>query len=397
MSVLEGIRVVELSVYGTGPYAGHLLVNLGADVVKVEPPAGDPGRHARWLAGIVDCHLPDGRSAFFESLNRGKRSVVIDLKTDQGRDDLRALISTADVLLHNYRPGAIEKLGFSYEEVSAMNSRIIYAVASGYGMAGPDSQRGGLDYVGQARSGFMMSLGAEHEAPQYSTSGVADMSAGILLAFGVLAAHIERQRTGTGQLVQTSHLAAMLAIQGWAVGVASYLRTETWPRLDREAAGNPLWNHYRCKDEQWLALSIQDDQRAWPDVCSAMNLEGIADNPEFSSTQGRRDNCIDLVRTLDATFATRTRGEWESRFAAYPAILSERVQRVSDLANDEQVLANNYLVPLAEGNRMGLGFPITFSVSEIEIALRAPALGEHQSQLDELRAENRSIWREGLK
>jgi len=395
VSVLEGIRVVELSVYGTGPYAGHLLVNLGADVVKVEPPAGDPGRHARWLAGIVDCHLPDGRSAFFESLNRGKRSVVIDLKTDQGRDDLRALISTADVLIHNYRPGAIEKLGFSYEEVSAMNPRIIYAVASGYGMAGPDSQRGGLDYVGQARSGFMMSLGAEHEAPQYSTSGVADMSAGILLAFGVLAAHIERQRTGTGQLVHTSHLAAMLAIQGWAVGVASYLRTETWPRLDREAAGNPLWNHYRCKDEQWLALSIQDDQRAWPDVCSAMNLEGIADNPEFSSTQGRRDNCIDLVRTLDATFATRTRGEWEGRFAAYPAILSERVQRVTDLADDEQVLANNYLVPLAEGNRMGLGFPITFSVSEIEIALRAPALGEHQSQLDELRAENRSIWREG--
>ena len=379
MSVLDGVRVLEMAVYGLGPQAGNLLVGLGADVVKVEPPVGDPARHARWIAGVVNCELPDGSSAFFRALNRDKRSVVLDLKSAADRETFFHMAADADVLLHSYRPGALAKLGLGYEDLAKVNPRLIYAGASGFGTRGPDGGRGGLDYVGQARSGFMMTVGGDGEPPGYSISGVADMAGGLTLAFAIVTALLDRERTGRGSQIETSHLAAMLALQSWAVGVAGVAQPKTWPRLSREQPGSAMWNHYECRDGAWLALSIQEEEAAWPDVCAALGTEELR-HERFATDESRRLNARELARVMGDAFLQRDRDEWLAVFERFPKILWERVQQISDLVRDPQVLANDYLIRASDGD-----FALTppFSTPGVEPMPRgtAPGLGEHQAQL----------------
>ena len=378
--LLDGIRIVEWTTFGFGPFAGVMLSDLGADVIKIEDPnGGDAARNARWLIGAVDCAMPEGRNALFEAVNRNKRSVTINFKSERGRDAFFRLMETADVFLHNFRPGVPERLGIGYEALAARFPRLIYAAASGYGPAGPDALRPGFDYIGQARSGIMWASGSPGDPPLYSTAGTADMIGGIMLAYGVVAALGGREKLGRGQRVDVSHLAATMWLQFWSIGVSQLTHLAEWPRFDRNRAGNPLWNHYQCADGQWIALSLLQPDRYWPDFVEAMGMPELLADPRFQDLESRHEHSRALVALLDARFRQEPRAYWEAVFRRYPDFIWDRIQKVTDLPEDPQVIANKYMVPHqypGVGEVYLQNCPVIFSETPGQIRKLAPALGE---------------------
>ncbi len=378
---LEGVRVVELTAFAFGPMAGMMLSDLGADVIKIEDPkGGDPSRYHRYMIGSVDCGLPNGRNALFECMNRNKRSITINLKEEKGREIARALAAKADVFIQNFRPGVAEELGLGYEDFMRWNPRVVYASASAYGPEGPDAKRPGLDYIGQARSGIMWTTGHPGDPPYYSTAGVADMIGAIMLAYGVVAALVERERHGLGQKVDVSHLAATMWLQLWAIGVAEWTKVEEWPRFDRNNAGNPLWNHYQCADGEWIALALLQADRYWHDFCQALDITEIEKDPRFTDVDRRRSNNRALIQILEQRFRQHPRSHWEKVFSKYPDFIWDKVQRIKDLKTDCQVVANKYMTPYVDrdvGEVMVQSCPVLFSGHQWSMGRVAPGLGEH--------------------
>ena len=289
---LSGVRVVECTTWAFGPVAGMLLGDLGADVIKIEgPDRPDAARHVMNVAGI-DNMMPDGRSALFQSFNRNKRSLALNLKSEDGRGILRRLIVDADVFIENYRPGVFERMGLGYEALSALNPRLIYAAASGYGFAGPEAEKPALDAVGQARAGFMWTGGAPGDPPSWNTLGVADLMGATHIAYGILAAFAARElQGGRGQKVEVSHLNATMWLSYWGVSVAMLKGLAEWPRFDRLRQGNPLWNLYLCGDDRWLMLSIVDADRHWPAFCAAVGLDHLLADERFADMERRKGPC----------------------------------------------------------------------------------------------------------
>jgi crotonobetainyl-CoA:carnitine CoA-transferase CaiB-like acyl-CoA transferase len=382
--VLDGIKVVELSAFAFGPLAGMMLADLGADVVKVEPPHGDPSRSSPFMIGSVDCRLPHGLNALFESNNRNKRSVVLDLKVAADRATMLELLGRADVFIHNYRQGVPERLGIGYEDVRRINPGLIYAAASGYGPAGPDVTKPGLDFAGQARSGLMWSAGHPGDPPYYSTGGTADMIGAIVLAYGVLAALLGRRGDSEGQKIDVSHLGASMWLQNWALGVSLYTNLEDWPRFDRGDAGNPLWNHYACADGRWIALALLDSQRHWATLLEVLGLGELQHDDRFVDVDARRLNNKALIAILDEAFGDQPGAYWAERLSRHPDLLWDFVQSLRDLPSDPQVVANGYL---QEREHPALGPvtvqapPVTFSRTGWELRRFAPGLGEHTEEV----------------
>jgi|DewCreStandDraft_5_1066085.scaffolds.fasta_scaffold13722_3 crotonobetainyl-CoA:carnitine CoA-transferase CaiB-like acyl-CoA transferase len=397
---LTGIKVIEWSTWAIGPLAGLVLADLGADVIKVEDPqtGGDPARHIKWAGGFIDCELPKGRNALFEAMNRNKRSITLHLKHPAARELLYSLVREADVFLHNFRPGVPERLGLDYDSLSHLNPRLVYAAGSGYGPLGPDATRPALDYAGQARSGLMWAMGHPGDPPYWGSIGFADAMGGIMLAMGTLAAIAARQLQGVGQRVDASHLGASMFLQTIALGILLLSGDKEWPRFDRRAAGNPLWNHYRCQDGRWLALAMIQPDRYWHDFCDAIGQPELADDPRFQTTEQRRLNCRELVAHLDGIFATRTRDEWEEIFARYPDFIYERVQILGDLTDDPQVQANGYISDFDHpdlGPVRLLNLPLLLSATPASVRSAAPTLGQHTYQVlrEELRLSDEEIAR----
>lgn len=380
-ALLDGVRVIEWSAFAFGPLAGLMLADLGAEVIKIEDPrGGDPARNARWMIGSVDCFLPGDRNALFETFNRNKRSITLNLKTDAGKQVLFRLLEDTDVFVHNFRQAAAKKVGLNYEILNERFPDLIYGVGSGYGPKGPDAQRPGLDYVGQARSGLMWGAGAPGDPPYYNTGGTADMIGGIMLAFGIVAALAGRAKTGKGQKVDVSHVGASMWLQKWAIGVAQLTGLNAWPRFDRSNAGNPLWNHYECRDGKWIALALLQADRYWPDFTEAIERLDLLADPRFADVETRRTHNQELIPILEEAFKLRDRKDWEVVLSRYPDFIWDRVQTISDLASDPQVLENGYLVPRdypGIGNVLLQTLPVTFSETPAEIRSLAPSLGEH--------------------
>ncbi len=306
---MEGVRVVELGAWVAGPSAAAILGDWGANVIKIEPPDGDPFRFL--IAGLGGGDAP---SPPFELDNRNKRSICIDLSSAEGKAVAQRLVDDADVFVTNIRPVALERAGLSYEEASARNPRLVYASITGYGLDGDDRDRAAYD-VGAfwSRAGVAAALCCEGSDLPYQRGGMGDHMAGMAAAGGVAAALHARSTTGVGQLVSTSLFRIGMYMLGWDMNMALRLGVPTVPMSRREPP-NPLINGYTAADGKrfWL-LGLQGD-RHWPDVLRAIDRPAWETDERFSSLIARWQHSAELVAALDEIFATRTLAEWGDIF-----------------------------------------------------------------------------------
>ena len=341
---LEGIKVVELGVWVAGPAAGGVLADWGADVIKIEPPAGDPARSfAKMLGGDVPFNPP------FEMDNRSKRSIVVDFTKDGGLDLAHALLERADVFITNIRLDALERISLDPDTLRARYPRLVYGIITGYGTTGPDRDRAAYDISAfWARSGVVGLLTRAGEDPPFQRGGMGDHGAGMTLAGGVSAALVARERTGEGQLVATSLLRhGMYTI---SFDLNSALRYGVPLAVaKRSQMTNPVINCYQDKDERWFWLVGLEGQRHWPDVCRAVGHPEWIDDERFVDEDARRKNTRELIPALDEIFKTRTREEWSAIFDREDVWWAP-VQTTDEVLTDPQVHAGGGLVEVPEGD-----------------------------------------------
>src|SRR4029453_18024415 len=241
--------------------------------------------------------------------------VTVDLKQPDGVEIVRRLADRADVFVQNFRQGVTARLGLGAATLRERNPRLIYASATGYGPEGPERGAPSFDYLGLARSGVMLSAGEPDDPPLAVAGGIADQMGAVMLAYGVLAALLAREKTGRGQEVDASHLGSMAWLQGLGLS-ARLMLGRALPRVHRRYPTNPLWNHYQCADGEWLALSMLQADRYWPRLCEVLGVPEAATDERFATMLARMGNSADCVALLDQTFATKPRAEWLRLLAA---------------------------------------------------------------------------------
>lgn len=368
-AALEGIRVVEIANYVAGPYAGMLLGDLGADVVKIEiPPEGDPYR--AWESGLY--------SSAFYAHNRNKKSIVLDLRSARGREVARSLAQGADVLIENARAGAMDRLGLGYYALRQLNPRLVYCSITGFGDSGPYVERPGYDTLGQAMSGLLGQL-TDLEHPEPMGISLSDHLAGLFAAYGVLGALMARERTGVGQHVETSLLQASVAVvaenltrylaSGEALTRASRARTaQVFAFIDR--AGAPFVIHLSSPDKFWLGL------------LDAVQRSDLATDERFATRAARVQNRAAVQRLLDEIFATGTRNEWLARLQAHDVPCGP-ISTLAEVAEDPQVqylgLVREVVHP-TEGPMRVMGAGVTLGLSPLQMSA-APVLDEHRETI----------------
>lgn len=378
---LDGIRVIDWTIWQQGPVCSLMLGDLGADVVKIEERVGgDPGRGMMRSAGI---DLTGRPNFYFEANNRNKRSLAVDLKKPDGVRIVHDLVRGADVFVQNFRKGVADRLGLGPATLRALNPRLIYASATGYGPEGPESADPSFDYLGLARSGIMLSAGEPDHPPLAIAGGIADQMGAVMLAYGVLAALLARDKTGEGQEVDASHLGSMAWLQGLGLSARTMLGNAI-PRQSRRYASNPLWNHYQCADGEWLALGMLQGDRYWADLCRALGIPDAGTDERFNSNLQRMFNAADCVAQLDAVFATRPRAEWLSILRQGGDFIFCIVNSVNDLPDDSQVRANDYVTTIehpAFGPTDVVGVPVRLSATPGSIRRVAPEFGQHTEEI----------------
>ena len=371
--MLENYRIVELGVWVAGPAAGGVLADWGAEVIKVESPEGDPMR--RMLQVIVGHGEP--QSPPFDLDNRGKRSVVLDLKEEADRAELHALVQTADVFLTNLRVDALERLGFGPDQLLASNPRLVYALVTGYGSTGPDAHRAGYDVGGfWARTGVASTLAPEGTAPPNIRGGFGDHATALAMLSGILGALLERERTGQGQLVETSLLRTGMYCLGWDLGMQMRFGRlgAARPRTDEI---NPLVNRYEAADGRWFWLLGVESQRHWPNLCRAIDRPELIDDERFVDARARRHHASECIAALDAEFAKATRDDLTARFDEHEVWWAP-VLTPAEVVEDEQAIAAGAFVDVPEGPgapaHRGVASPVTFSAGTPPVG-PVPGLG----------------------
>jgi crotonobetainyl-CoA:carnitine CoA-transferase CaiB-like acyl-CoA transferase len=378
---LDGIRIIDWTIWQQGPACSAMLGDLGADVIKIEERVGgDPGRGVLKMSGVDISDRPD---FYFEANNRNKRSVTLDLKQPEARQIVYELVAKSDVFVQNFRKGVSARLQLDYATLRQHNPRLIYANATGYGPEGAESTDPSFDQLGLARSGIMLAVGEPDMPPLGIAGGIADQMGAIVLAYGVMAALFAREKFGMGQQVDASHLGSMMMLQGLSVS-AKLMMGFAMPRTARERAGNPLWNHYRCGDDQWICLGMLQADRYWADFCKALGRPDLAADERFADIKVRAANAAAAVAALDATFATKPRGEWLEILRGGGDFIFTQVNSVDDLPEDPQVLANDYIVDFEHpnhGKTQVMGIPVRLSETPGQVRLPAPEFGQHTEEI----------------
>lgn len=368
---LEGIRVLDMTIWQQGTAASAMLADLGADVIKIEEPSGDPGRNLGRIENAGNI------SGYFQALNRGKRSIAIDLKQPKGREVFLRLARDADVFVTNFRPGVCERLGIGYDDVSKANPRIIYARASGYGSEGPDATQGSFDILGQARGGLMSVTGDPDGYPMPAGVPLADQTGGILAAFGIVTALLHRERTGEGQQVDVSLLGSVMALQSFNI-TAYMLSGELRKRFPRGGI-TPFWNVYAGSDGKFFAIAMLLN-RGWGETCAVIGRPELERDERFLHFRDRvGTNAAQLIEEFDKAFAQRPADEWVALLNE-AGVFAARVNDYSDLPDDPQVRANNYIVdvPREDGPPIPMvPTPVQLSKTPVELRSAAPELGQH--------------------
>jgi len=378
---LAGIRVIDWTIWQQGPVASVMLGDLGAEVIKVEErTGGDPGRGVLRAQGL---DLTDRPNFYFEANNRNKKSIALDLKKPEAVAIVRKLSAGADVFVQNFRKGVAARLGLDAATLRRENPRLVYASATGYGPEGPESAAPSFDYLGLARSGIMFSCGEPDDPPMAIAGGIADQMGAVMLAYGIVVALFARDRTGVGQEVDASHLGSMAWLQGLGLS-ARLMLGRALPRQPRASTTNPLWNHYKCGDDQWIALSMLQPDRYWTRFCAVLEIPEAAADPRFATMLDRMMNASDCIALLDRAFARRPRADWLERFANGGDFIYSVVNSVDDLKDDPQMRANDYVATFEHptfGPTEVVGLPVRFGATPGELRLPAPELGQHTEEI----------------
>lgn len=371
---LDGLVVLDLSRVLAGPYCTMILGDLGADVIKVEHPDGDDTR--RWGPPFAA-----GESAYYLAVNRNKRSVVADLKTPAGRELVRRIARQADILVENFRPGTLDRLGLGLDLLRAENPRLITLTISGMGATGPDAELPGYDFIVQALGGLMSITGPAAGAPSKVGVAVVDLTTGMLAANAILAALYARERTGAGQHIETSLLESQVA---WLANVASaYLVTGEAPV--RHGNAHPTivpYQTFRGVDREF-ALGVGNDAQ-WQRLCTAIGRPELADDARFRTNPDRVRHREELTTLLESHFAAAPAGEWVARIreAGVPA---GPVRTIPEVLEDPQVHAREMVVRVPHpsiGELRLIGIPCKFSVTPAAIRRPPPLLGEHTTEVE---------------
>jgi crotonobetainyl-CoA:carnitine CoA-transferase CaiB-like acyl-CoA transferase len=367
-SVLSGIRVVEQGTFITGPCAGMMLADLGADVVKVESPTGDPYR--AYQGGQFSPH--------FQAYNRNKRSIALDLNMPADRKVFDELIANADVYIQNFRPGTAERLGAGRQRLQDLNAKLIYCSISGFGASGPYADRPSYDSVAQALSGFL-SVVVDPERPRFLGPALADAITGIYAAYGVLGALFERGRTGRGRLVEVSMLEAMahFAVEPFAAFFALD-RAPTSSDRPRLAQAYIL----RTADGGLIAIHLSSLEKFWEGLVSALAAPQIGNDQRFRTRQGRIDNYEALGAALDAQFSSHPLQHWVERLGSNDVPFAP-IHRIDEVVHDPQVRHLGLVVPVerAHGGKQAVRPAVQFDGARATGVTTAPLLDEHGADI----------------
>ncbi len=365
---LEGIRVISMAEQYPGPYCTMLLADMGADVVLVERPGtGDP---ARGMGG--------GTSGFFAAVNRNKRSVAVNLKSEGGREALASLLRDADVFVEGFRPGVMARLGFDYARVRALNPRIVYCSISGYGQTGPYRDRPGHDLSYEALAGVLANLIPDGDFEHRPNVAMADLSSAMFATAGILGALLHRERHGAGQHVDVSMTDGMVSWMTIALSAA----LQTGQARGGVAGGEPAYGVFRCADGKWITLSVAHEDHFWRNLCGVLGRDDLA----TLSGHERRARRDELVRVLQDAMATRPRDAWVATLAAADVACGPLLA-IDEVPDDPQVRARGMIgeAPGPDGGVLRyVAHPVKYSGAPTPFRRPAPALGEHTT--DVLRA-----------
>jgi crotonobetainyl-CoA:carnitine CoA-transferase CaiB-like acyl-CoA transferase len=376
---LTGVRVLEVANWLAAPAGCALLADFGAEVVKVEPPNGDPYRGFQPQAYGYQVSF----NFAFELDNRGKRGMTLNLEQPQARDVLYRLVTEADVFVTNLLPQRRERYGLTYQELTQHRPDLIYLSLTGYGSEGPDRDRPGYDYAAfWARSGIMALLGEPDAPPPPQRPGMGDHTTALLVAGSVAMALLDRQRTGQGQEVDVSlHNTGL-----WVLGMdiqGTLLAGEAAPRVSRQAAPNPLFDSYRTGDGRWLMLVMLVSDMYWPQFCRAIERVDLENDPRFASFEARLQNCKELIALLDVQFAQRTLEEWGRRLDDEGCIWAP-AQTTKEVIGDPQSRARGAFTKIdhpTQGEMELLDTPVKFSKARVGARGPAPELGQHTEEV----------------
>jgi CoA:oxalate CoA-transferase len=370
---LEGLRVLDLTRVLVGPYATMVLADLGADVIKLEMPVtGDDAR-------AYPPHV-NGESAYFMSLNRNKRSMTLNLKSAEGKEIFLDMIKKFDVIVENFRPGTMERLGLGYEDLKKVNPGLIYAAASGFGYSGPYSKRPAYDAVVQAMGGIMSITGQPGGLPTRVGTSIGDITAGLFLTIGILVSLNYREKTGVGQFIDVAMLDSQVAILENAIARYTAVGEIPEPIGNRHPAITPF-EPFDTADGQ-LMIAVGNDA-LWSKFCKAIEREELRDEPRFVTNPLRTTNHNELRELLAATLNEKTTDEWRQIFDQ-SGIPNGPINSVDQVVADPQVIAREMIVevdhPLA-GKTTLPGIPIKLSETPGTIREPAPLLGEHTADI----------------
>ncbi|HEX5480702.1 MAG TPA: CoA transferase [Dehalococcoidia bacterium] len=374
---LAGIRVLEVANWLAAPAGCALLADFGADVIKVEPPNGDPYRGYR--AG------PDGRrtaNVAFAADNRGKRAITLSLDQPGARDVLYRLVTDADVFVTNLLPRRRERYGLTYDALTQHRPDLIFVSVTGYGSDGPDRDRAGYDYAAfWARTGIMGLFGEPGTPPPPQRPGMGDHTTAMLIAGSVAMALLDRHRTGNGQTLDISlHNTGLWVL---ASDVNAALRGNEPARVARSTVPNPLWNNYRTKDGRWIMLVMLVSDMYWPQFCRAIEREELEHDPRFARFDNRSENREELIAMLDELFAERTLEEWAPALDAHSLIWAP-AKTLEEVIADPQTRARGAFTTIEHpdaGDIEIVDTPVKFGRSTVGARGAAPELGQHTEQV----------------
>lgn len=384
MGALGGIKVIEMGHVVAVPSAGALLADWGAEVIKVEPLSGDMLRGLESFMGVSRRKKFDYGEIHWEVeyLNRGKKSLAVDLRHDSGKEIIYKLVKGSDVFISNYEVNVLKKLKMDYPTLSQINPKLIYGVLTGYGPVGPDKDERGFDYsAAWARSGMQYLIGEPGYPPPTQRPGLMDRVTGGYVVAGILASLLYRERTGKGQeldfsLYHSGVWTIATDIQGVLMGLPA-------PKNDRLKAPNALWNYYRTKDDKWFMLAMLQSDLYWPAFCYAIERPGLEKQSKFSTRLAREQYCEELVHILDEIFATKSMAEWEKSFKEHNLIYG-RIQTAEEVVNDPQALANEFFVEIQHptcGRFKLVATPVKFHGTPASIKGPAPEVGQHTEEI----------------
>lgn len=377
--MLEGIKIIEMATYVAAPGAGGIMADWGAEVIKIEPLTGCPMRHFLSNLGASLSGNP-----VFAVDNRGKKGVALNTGTPEGIAAVKKLVETADVFLTNVRPGGLERAGLDYESLKAINPRLIYASVTGYGLQGPDRDRPGFDAAAfYGRSGFGQLSTPKGAEPAPLRTAVGDHITAMATAAGVLAALVERGRTGQGRLVEASLLRAGTYALGADLSI-QLMYGKLASSKSRHEAISPIFNFFQTREGRWITIVPRQGGVDWPAICRAIGQPGLIEDPRFSTPKLRRTNAAALVDILDRAFAAYDLDEWQRRLDAEDMIWAP-LMHPSDVVRDPQAIAAGAFADMpARNGQPGYrtpASPVRFPGADDGPKGPVPELGEHTQEV----------------